>query len=60
MKSFTITANGADMGTYQASGADAAILAYVQDAGYASVADAADALGTTEEEFLAEIAVSER
>lgn len=58
MATFTITANGIEMGTYEAADEQAAILAYVQDAGYSSVADAADVLCQTEDEFLADITVA--
>lgn len=53
--SYTITANGTTMGTYEGSTRDEAILAYVREAGYASVAEAADALSQTPEMFLADI-----
>ncbi len=55
---FTITANGTEMGTYEAADRNAAVLAYVQDAGYDSVAAAAEVLGKTEEEFVAELHVA--
>lgn len=55
---FTITANGTEMGTYEAADRNAAILAYVHDAGYDSVADAAEAIGKTEAEFVAELHVA--
>lgn len=58
MAAFTITANGTEMGTYEAADEQGAILAYVQDAGYSSIADAADALSQTEDEFLSDIAVA--
>lgn len=59
MTSYTITANDVPMGSYKGATRDEAILAYVRDAGYASVADAAEALSQTEEEFLADIVVTE-
>ena len=57
MTSYTITANGTTMGTYEGATRDEAILAYVRDAGYASVEDAAEALSMTREAFLADIDV---
>ena len=46
------------MGSYEGATRDEAILAYVRDAGYASVEDAAEALGQTREAFLADIDVA--
>ncbi len=57
MQSFTIIANGTEMGSYEAETERKAIEAYVRDAGYASAAQAAEVLGKTEDEFLAEIEV---
>ena len=45
------------MGSYEADNEEAAILAYVNDAGYASLKDLADVIGKTEEELLDEIEV---
>jgi hypothetical protein len=59
MSSYTITANGKTMGTYEGATRDEAILAYVRDAGYASVEDAAETLGQTAEAFLAALVVDE-
>lgn len=59
MTNYTITVNDVAMGTYKGATRDEAILAYVRDAGYESVADAAEALSQTEEEFLADIVVTE-
>lgn len=56
---FEITANGTPMGQYQADDADAAVRAYVKDAGYSDVAIAAEACGQSVEEFLDDITVTE-
>lgn len=56
---YQITANGIEMGTYDAVSADAAILAYVNDAGYTTVADAAEVCGQSVDEFLADITATE-
>jgi hypothetical protein len=37
MKSYKITANGIDMGAYPGTTEEEAVLAYFQDAGYASL-----------------------
>lgn len=58
-KLFTITVDGTEMGQYEASSADEAILAYVNDAGYDTVDQAAEVCGQDAEEFLADIQVSE-
>lgn len=58
-KLFNITANGAEMGQYEGETADGAVLAYVNDAGYETVQQAADACGQTVDQFLADIEVSE-
>jgi hypothetical protein len=52
---FEVQANGLFMGVYEASDAQAAILAYVQDAGYKTIADACKVCGQTEDQFLAEV-----
>jgi len=44
---------------YKADTPEAAILAYVTDAGYSSIDDAADVCGQSVEEFLADITVTE-
>jgi hypothetical protein len=54
---YTITANNVVMGTYRGATASSAVLAYVRDAGYASVEDAAETLGQTVAEFLSDITV---
>lgn len=55
---WTITSSaGMDMGDYLAETADLAIEAMHRDAGYASSADAAQALGTTVEALRAELVV---
>ena len=59
MARYVIIANGTDMGTYEGDDAAAAILEYVKDSGYESVAKAANALEQTEDEFLADIKVQE-
>jgi len=58
MKTFKIDAN-AISATYEAANADAAVIAYVNDAGYATVASAAEACGQTEDEFLADLHVEQ-
>lgn len=57
MTAFLITANDVDMGTYEGATENEAIRAYVRDAGYETVAEAASATGQTEAQFLAEIVV---
>ena len=57
MTTFLITANGVEMGSYEGATEREAIIAYVQDAGYETVAEAAAATGQTEAGFLAEIIV---
>ena len=59
MTTFKITANAIEMGLYEASSADEAILAYVRDAGYETPAEAAAALDLTVEAFLAQLNVTE-
>ncbi|UFS81578.1 MULTISPECIES: hypothetical protein [Rhizobium] len=59
LKLFSIAANGTDMGVFKAADADAAVLAYVKDAGYETIADAADALGESVEDFRADLAVED-
>ncbi len=58
MKTFAITANAIEA-EYEAADADAAILAYVNDAGYATVEDAAEACDQSADDFLADIHVIE-
>lgn len=55
MAIFAITANGTFMGEYAGIDRQDAITAYVQDAGYADISEAADVIGQTDEEFLADI-----
>lgn len=55
MATFQITANGTTMGDYVGATEDEAIAAYVRDAGYASIDDAADACGQSVEAFRADI-----
>lgn len=56
-KSFAIAANGTQMGTYEAETAEAAILAYVRDAGYRDIAAMAEVLGESEEDLIADLEV---
>ena len=56
-KTFKIAA-GAIESEYEAANEQAAILAYVNDAGYSSVEDAADACSQSVDEFLADITVT--
>ena len=58
MTSYTITAGDQAMGSYEGATRDEAILAYVRDAGYASVEDAAESLSMTPAAFLAGIDVA--
>ena len=50
---------GAIEAIYEGETEDAAILAYVHDAGYETVAKAAEVCGQTEDQFLADITISE-
>jgi len=59
MARYIILANGNDMGTYEGDSESAAILEYVKDSGYESVAYAASVLEQTEEKFLADIEIRE-
>jgi hypothetical protein len=59
MRAFQIIAAGTDMGTWSAESADLAIEAMCEDAGYASVADAAEVLSQTVEQYLADLRVVE-
>lgn len=56
---YSISVNGIDMGIYEGSSKDEAILAYIKDAGYRSIEDAAAALSQSVERFRAELAVTE-
>jgi hypothetical protein len=56
--SYIITVNGTEMGAYEGEASYYAILAYVRDAGYPTIAYAADACGQSVEEFLADINVT--
>lgn len=56
MKTFTIHANAITT-TVEADNTDAAIIAYVNDAGYSSVEAAADACNQSVDDFLADITV---
>ena len=57
MNKYQIAANGTDMGDYEANSENDAILKYVNDAGYSTIEEAAEACGQTVEEFLADIAI---
>jgi hypothetical protein len=57
-KTYTIT-TGAIESTYSARDEAGAIMAYVNDAGYHTGADAAEACGQNEDEFIADLRVSE-
>ncbi|MDD5062961.1 MAG: hypothetical protein PHN44_11850 [Candidatus Marinimicrobia bacterium] len=59
MRTFKIIANDVEMGAYQANSSMEAVAAYVQDAGYKSIEDAADVCKQTVEEFLGDLTVSE-
>lgn len=59
MALFQIIAAGTDLGTWSAESADLAIESLYADAGYASVADAAEVLSTTVESLLADLRVVE-
>lgn len=59
MRNSKIVANGTEMGIYQAENFIKAIAAYVSDAGYESIEDAADACGQTVDEFVSDLQVSE-
>ena len=54
---YNISANGFFMGSYEADTEDEAILAYVRDAGYESIEQAAAVCGKSPEEFRAEITI---
>ena len=58
MTTFTITANAIET-SVEADDADGAVLAYVRDAGYASVEEAAEVCGQSVDAFLSGITVSE-
>jgi len=57
MTTYTITAN-AITSTYNAETEAAAVQAFIEDAGYASVEAAADVCGQTVEQFLADMTVT--
>lgn len=57
-KTFTITVNAIEA-SYEAETAEAAIAAYIRDAGYGSVEEAADVCGQSVEDFLADTHVVE-
>lgn len=59
MTTYTISANGMEMGNYQGETAEAAIQAYIADAGYKSAEQAAQACGQSVEAFLADIEAQE-
>ena len=59
LKLFSIAANGTPMGVFKGVDTDAAVLAYVQDAGYKTVEDAAVALNESVEFFRADLKVED-
>ena len=58
MSTFEISVNDMRPSRYEAADADAAILLYVQDAGYATVKQAAEVCGQTVEAFIGDISVT--
>lgn len=56
---FDVSVDGVLFGTYDAETAEDAILAYVAEAGYATVDEAAAAAGMTAEDFLASVTATE-
>ena len=59
MTRYQIAANGTDMGIYEARSEDEAILKYINDAGYSTLQDAAEACNQTVDEFLDDIDISD-
>ncbi len=59
MGKYAISANGSDMGIYDGANSEEAIAAYIKNAGYETVAEAADVCGQSEDEFLADLVVME-
>lgn len=59
MATYTISASGTEMGSYSGASESEAIEAYVRDAGYKSVEHAADTLGQTVAQFLADVSAVE-
>lgn len=57
MTTYTISTEAFDS-SYDAATEGAAILAYVRDAGYETVAEAAEVLGQTEDEFVAGLTIT--
>lgn len=60
MTSFTIYANGIDMGAYEGATENDAANAYAQAVGYADMADLAATLGKSEQEALDELQIEAR
>ncbi len=58
MGTFEITANGMQPSRYEATDEEAAILLYVQDAGYSTIEQAAEVCGQTVEAFIGDISVT--
>ena len=56
---FDVSVDGAYFATYEAETPEDAILAYVHEAGFASVDEAADGLGMAVEDFLASVTATE-
>ena len=59
MNKFEVIANGTSFGIYQGETREAALLVSVVDAGYKSIADAAERTGQTETEFKATFKVED-
>lgn len=60
MKKFKVFANGFNMGIFEAEDVDAALEAYAQEAGYQSVADMDEQLGSEAEYDVVEASASEQ
>ena len=58
MKKFTIYANGFNMGVFEGADEDAALEAYAQEAGYQSLADMEEQLGSDAEYEVVEVEVT--
>ena len=55
MRQYKIYANGFDMGVFSAESEDAALEAYAQEAGYETVADMEEQLGSKSEYEVVEV-----
>jgi hypothetical protein len=60
MATYTVQANGVEMGKYTGADEDAALAAYLKDAGYKTAEQAAEVCGQTVESFLADIKIAEQ